>query len=79
MTIGLPRAEIFWNSLRPPEAAMSGWAMSTQGPPGPELQQFCDGNGISFHLPTNKSLKPYLMKLHSPPAMGMKVLDLILL
>ena len=32
------------NSLSPPEAAMSGWAMSTQGPSGR----------------TNKSRKPYL-------------------
>ena len=31
----LPSAAILTNSLSPPVPAMSGWAMSTQGPPRP--------------------------------------------
>jgi len=57
------KAAILVNSERPPQAAMSGCMMETQGPPGPAIM----------------SRKPNLMKEHSPPAIGMDVLACTLL
>ena len=93
----LPRLAIFMNSLSPPEAAISGWAMSTQGPSGrtnrsrkPYLHRI--EIDIDIKILSSLIVKPiqiltckcrcdlfvYLMKLHSPPAIGILVLALTL-
>ena len=83
------------NSLSPPEAAMSGWAMSTQGPSGRtnrSRKPYLHRIEIDIKILSSLIVKPiqiltckfrcdlfvYLMKLHSPPAIGILVLALTL-
>ena len=51
---------IFMNSLKPPEEAISGWAISKQGPLGPTNSYWNDSLGL------NPSVSLNILRLHKP-------------